>query len=143
VRTPPRPVVAAIVAVIAVACTGSEVFSLEVGQCFQEPAGESEEITDVEVVDCEEPHDNEAFHSFELEGDQFPGREAAAAAAEEECYGDAFEDYIGQPYQTSEVAVFTITPTRASWEEADDREIVCVAFVPGQRVEGSLQGSGR
>jgi hypothetical protein len=143
VRTPSRLAVAATLVVVATACSGSEVFSLEVGQCFQLPEGEPEQVTDVEVVDCDQPHENEVFHTFELEGERFPGQEAATAAAEEACYGAAFEDYIGQPYETSQVEVFSITPTRTSWEEADDREVVCAVWIPEEQVEGSLQGSGR
>lgn len=142
-RRPSRPAVAAVIALALVACSGSEVFALEVGQCFQDPGGDAEVVTDIEVVGCEEPHDNEVFHVFELEGDDFPGQDAAAAAAEDACYGATFEDYVGQPFATSEVEVFAITPTRESWEKADDREVVCVLKVPDERVEGSLQGSGR
>lgn len=138
-----RLAVAAVVALPLVACTSTGIFSLEVGQCFQDPGGDAEVVTDIEVVDCEEPHDNEVFHAFDLEGDDFPGQDAATAAAEDECYGATFEDYVGQPFETSEVEVFAITPTRESWEEADDREVVCALKVPGERVEGSLRGSGR
>lgn len=142
-RTPSRLAAAAIVVVAVTACSDSEVFSLEVGQCFQLPEDDPEQVTDVEVVDCDEPHENEVFHTFELEGDQFPGQEAATVAAEEACYGAAFEDYIGQPYESSEVEVFSIFPTRTSWEDADDREVTCALKVPDERVEGSLRDSGR
>lgn len=142
-RTPSRLAAVAMLVVVAAACSDSEVFSLEVGQCFQLPEDEPEEVTGVEVVDCEQPHENEVFYTFELEAERFPGQEAATAAAEEECYGAPFEDYIGQPYQSSQVEVFSITPTRVSWQDADDREVVCALWIPEEQVEGSLQGSGR
>lgn len=140
----PLPVIclAAAVAAVISACAGGTVFRLEVGDCFQDvPEGEGE-VTDVEVVPCDEPHDNEVFHTFELGGDQLPAATDLRDATDAACFGTAFEDYIGQPYATSELEVLWITPTHSSWD-VDDREVTCVARVPGGRTEGSLRGSGR
>jgi hypothetical protein len=130
------------VALVASACS-SEVFSLEVGECFQDVAAGETEVENVETVDCDEPHDNEVFHTFELEGDEFPDDATLLGAIEDECLDPVFEDYFGAPYETSEIEVLPITPTPESWEQADDREVVCAGFIPEEQVEGSLQGSGR
>ena len=45
----------ALIATIALAACGEgNVFSLEVGDCFQDPGAE-DEISNVEIVDCAEP----------------------------------------------------------------------------------------
>jgi hypothetical protein len=74
---------------------------------------------------------------------EYPSDEELIAAIEAECLDPAFADYFGEPYETSEIEVFPITPTPESWDEADDREVVCAGYIDGERVEGSLQGSGR
>jgi hypothetical protein len=140
--TPTRLALFLAAALVAGACSGS-VFTLSVGDCFQDDAAGETEVTDVETVDCDEPHDNEVFHTFELEGEELPDEDELFAVIERECIDDNFEDYFGAPYETSEIEVFPITPTQQSWDEADDREVVCAGFVPDERVEGSLQGSGR
>jgi hypothetical protein len=133
----------AIAAVALSACGETTVFSLSVGECFQDDAAGAAEVTDVETVDCDEPHDNEVFHTFELGGDEYPSDDEIIAAIEEECLDPTFADYFGEPYETSEIEIFPITPTAESWEEVDDREVVCAGYIEGERVEGSLQGSGR
>ncbi|WP_169786717.1 septum formation family protein [Nitriliruptor alkaliphilus] len=127
---------------VAAACAGPTVFSLEVGDCFQFPEGQ-DEVAEFEVVDCDEPHDSEVIHTFELSGDEYPEEDELVAAVDEECFGEAFEAYIGAPYGTTDVAVYPIRPTPASWERADDREVACAAHVPGAMLTGSLQGTGR
>ena len=130
-------------AILTTACGGGSVFRLDAGDCFQDPEGQEEEITDVEVVDCDEAHDNEAFHTFDLSGDEYPEEDELIAVIDEECFGEAFEDYVGEPYETSELEVFPITPTQGSWDDADDREVACAVFIPGEQLEGSVQSSGR
>lgn len=123
------------------ACSGS-VFTLAVGTCFDDE-GLSSEVTDVPVVDCDEPHDNEVFHVFDLPDGDWPGDEAVLDAADEVCLGSAFADFVGTAYLDSEVDAFSITPTQGSWEQADDREVICAAWVPGERPTGTLAGAGR
>jgi hypothetical protein len=130
-------------AVLVTACSETVVFSLDVGDCFQDDEAGAAEVSDVETVDCDEPHDNEVFHVFELEDGEYPSDEELIAAIEAECLDPAFADYFGEPYETSEIEVFPITPTPESWDEADDREVVCAGYIEGEQIEGSLQGSGR
>jgi hypothetical protein len=129
-------------ALVTVACS-AEVLSLEVGDCFEDPEGDQTEVADVETVDCDEPHDNEVFHTFELPEGDFPGEDAIAEAFVAECIDDRFEAFVGTDYVESEVDVFPLTPTEDSWDRADDREVICAAYVPGERVEGTLEGSER
>lgn len=118
------------------------VFELAVGDCFDRST-ETGEISDVPVVDCDEPHDSEVFHTFEVEGDdEYPGGEALVAQAEEQCL-PAFADYVGLDYADSTLDVFPITPTDGSWAEGD-REVVCALYdLEQDELEGSMRGSQR
>ncbi len=116
----------------------ADVFDLQVGDCFDDTA--NGQITDVPGVPCAEPHDNEIFHTFDMEEGDWPGDEAVSAAAEEECNA-AFADFVGTPYEESTLYWSTITPVQQTWEEMDDREVICVIYSPDGPTEGSLEGS--
>src|SRR5690606_6771886 len=73
-----------------------DIFSLKVGDCKMEDV--PGEIKETEVVPCSEPHDEEVFFEFELEGDEFPGGDAIDAEGEAQCL-PAFEDYVGIDFQ--------------------------------------------
>ncbi|WP_447643816.1 septum formation family protein [Nocardioides zeae] len=116
----------------------ADVFDLEVGDCFDDT--DSGQITDVPGVPCAEPHDNEIFHTFEMEEGDWPGNEAVSAAADEECNA-AFEEFVGIAYDDSTLYWSTITPVQQTWEEIDDREVICVIYSPDGPTEGTLEGS--
>lgn len=119
---------------------GGNVFELAVGDCFDDTT--DEQISDVPVVDCAEPHDNEVFHVFDVADGDFPGEAALLEEAEATCI-PAFEAYVGRDYATSRLDVFPITPTSSSWA-GGDREIVCALYdVDLAQLEGSMRGSGQ
>lgn len=123
------------------------VMTLNVGDCFDEEAMNTalmnSEITDVPLVDCAEEHDSEFFHSHQMTGDEYPGDGEIQTQADELCSGDAFTDFIGVSYEESETYVAHLSPTQESWEQLDDREILCYVNVPGEKVTGTLEGSAR
>ncbi len=136
------------VAVLVLAGAGcsdkGNVFSLEEGSCFQDPA--TLEVSEVETVDCEEPHFAEVFHSEDIdsEGDDFPGDAVISQQVSETCQGSAFEEFTGVPYEQDSVFdVFALSPTEETWD-AGDREITCsvVSLTPGEQLTGSGEGEG-
>jgi hypothetical protein len=122
----------------------TDVFSLEVGDCFNDPEGTelgSEGINQVEelpVVDCEEPHDNEVYASLEQEDGEYPGDEEIQGLAIDGCVAE-FEGYVGVAFEESEFDAFPITPTAESWEQGD-REVLCALFGEEPKT-GSAEGS--
>ncbi|HET9497707.1 MAG TPA: septum formation family protein [Candidatus Limnocylindria bacterium] len=123
------------------ACGSASVFDLTVGDCFDDPP-ESGEISSVTAVDCAEPHDNEVYALFDYDGSgEYPGEGTLSTAADEGCR-DRFDAYVGTPYLESEVYYTHLIPTEESWGDGD-REIVCVLYIPDEKIEGSLEGSGR
>ncbi|WP_116244232.1 septum formation family protein [Nocardiopsis sp. FIRDI 009] len=125
---------------------GGNTLELAVGDCFIEDemysVGSDSEVTDVPLVDCSEEHDSEIYYLYDLEGDSFPGLEAARADADETCTAQAFTDFVGVEYAESEIYASYLVPTELSWNTADDREVVCYLFTD-EMTTGSLEGANR
>lgn len=125
--------------ILLAACQGN-VFELSEGTCFDDPG--SGEVTDVPIVDCGEPHDNEVFATFELPDGDYPGQEEVDQQGFDGCI-ERFDEWAGIDYASSSLAVSTLTPTQEGWETLDDREVVCFVFdLDGARLEGSMEGRG-
>lgn len=110
------------------------VFSMRVGDCFDDPdrlaAGELLELAEVPGVPCDEPHDNEVFAVFDLPDDEdspYPGSDAIYTIGLEECLS-YFQGYVGIAYKDSRLEIDPFTPTATSWNDKDDREIVCFLY---------------
>lgn len=93
------------------------------------------------VVPCSEPHDEEAFYTFDLSGGAFPGDDPMWTAVEQNC-GPQFEMFIGLEYTASALDWFFHAPDRQSWD-AGARTVVCVVYDPVGKVTGSLAGAVR
>lgn len=118
------------------------VFTLQVGDCLNDSAAQSE-VSTLPVVDCDEPHDSEIYASVLMEGDEYPGTDATVQFAESACY-DRFEDFVGIPQDESKYGYGTLYPTLESWA-GGDREVLCrIVLGDGNGspvlTEGSLRG---
>lgn len=121
---------------------GQDVFSIDVGTCFDDQ--EEEFVTSVPEVDCAQPHDNEVFALITYdESDVYPGRDQMNERGRELCI-EQFETYVGLPYAESDLEVFPITPSEDSWNNRDDREIVCALYaLDFSKLTGSMRGAER
>ncbi|MGY6497404.1 MAG: septum formation family protein [Microcella sp.] len=119
----------------------ADVFTIRVGDCLND-ASAGDEVTEVPLVPCSEPHDSEVFASIIMTGDAFPGNDAVIAEADDACF-ERFEEFVGIPYVDSIYDFSYYFPTEGSWA-GGDREILCVIYDPaGQKLTGSLEGIGR
>ncbi|WP_309712000.1 septum formation family protein [Pseudolysinimonas sp.] len=116
-----------------------DVFTLKVGDCFNIPDENATEVGSLPVVDCAEPHDQEAFAATDMEGDVFPGDAAVTEALNTFCSGDVYTQFIGIPYQDSIYYTSGLTPTAGSWETGD-RELLCTVLAEEGKTTGSLAG---
>ena len=123
-----------------------DVTELMVGDCFD--SGEEGEISDVDGVPCDEPHDYEVFVVEEHEADAYPGEAVMDAIFASICV-PSFESYVGTSYATSALYAGMITPSQASWGEGD-REFTCYLYEPvddtlaeNVPLTGSMRGAGR
>lgn len=119
---------------------------LTVGDCLNDPAasldGEGQLADSIEVVPCDEPHDLEAYVVRTLPEGDFPGDEAIEELAAQTCL-DAFEDFIGAPYEVSEFEIYYYYPFEDTWNYADDRSISCTVGSLTGRTTGSAEGANR
>nr|WP_314846029.1 hypothetical protein [uncultured Microbacterium sp.] len=116
-----------------------DIFSLKLGDCTMDsPTGLLE---DIDVVPCEQPHDQEVYYEITMDDGEFD--ETAVDAASEECIGDAYTSFVGVAYQDSTLNVTTISPTKDTWDEYNDRVIQCIIFDPEAQTTGSLSGAAR
>jgi hypothetical protein len=99
-----------------------EVPTAEVGDCIESVGSV---VSELPTVDCDEPHEVQVVGLFEHEGDDFPGDEVISQEAFDECL-ELFENFVGAPFEETSLSVLPITPTEESWNEADDRESICV-----------------
>ncbi|MDP9134533.1 MAG: septum formation family protein [Actinomycetota bacterium] len=123
----------------------TSVFELEAGDCF---SVESDELTTVAVVDCEQSHEYEAFALLDHEAgeaDPYPGDDAMLEYGDTACQAP-FGEYVGREYQASVWYITSLYPSEQTWADGD-RELVCTLY---QRdadsepiaVTGSAEGSG-
>ena len=109
---------------LSLACASKgNIFSLNVGDCFN--GATFGEIEDVEIVKCSEPHNSEVFAKVQVDRSSWPGESYIGNYAEESCV-NRFRSYVGKNYYDSIWYVAWLSPTKLSWEEGDDREIVCL-----------------
>ncbi len=112
-------------AVLTAACSAGNVFELEVGQCFNDP-DDFEVVSNVEMLDCSEPHDNEVYYLYDMTQDDFPGAAAVQDLVQIECIAK-FDSYVGSEYLTSSLDIGAFFPTNETWDQ-DDREVICFLY---------------
>lgn len=132
------------------ACSGDDeegsVFSIKPGECFLAPEDVEAQISDLEKVGCQEPHDHEAYavvrYSLpgeEEPGDEYPGDEALTKFADGAC-AQEYRPYVGVDYLDSTLYFTYLAPSPRSWQE-NDRSIVCLVIGAGEKLVGSVKGT--
>ena len=122
-------------------------FDVKVGDCINDAeATAAEEVSNVTVVECTEPHDYEAYEALDLPDGEYPGADAVDTSAGETCTA-AFDGFAGIAYDDSQLDFTYFAPTSASWDEGD-REILCLIVDLDETGElkqstVSLEGAGR
>ena len=118
-------------------------FDVAAGDCFNAPEGET--VSEVELVDCADPHQYEAYHSEDHPAagdDAFIGDEAMTDYADDVCLGE-FEQFVGTTWEDAmPLNYFYLQPTAETWE-IGDREILCAVFSDEGDLTGSAEGTGQ
>ena len=93
-------------------------------------------------ADCDDPHVGEVYAQQDLDNQVlFPGARMSQFTAAV-CTGEAFEDYIGYPFDSSIFDVITYAPSKESWATGD-RTVTCVVTDPSAGyIPGTLEGAG-
>ena len=122
---------------LAGACGPGEgsVFGLSEGECFDDPEV-TQDVREVPLVPCDQPHDNEVFATFDLDDGEFPGGEVVEEQALEGCT-EAFPEGVAERYDDTQLVIGVFTPSADSWD-GGDREVVCFLSSPDGMLTGSL-----
>jgi hypothetical protein len=85
-------------------------------------------IEAVDAVPCTQPHLFEVYAAFNLAydtDDPYPGQPVVDELTDDGCY-DRFIEFVGLEYEESSFEFGAVYPTKDSWDELDDREVLCV-----------------
>lgn len=114
-----------------------------VGTCLRFPADTGGDIDSLPSIDCAEEHSHEVIAVLRSKATTYPGFEALETEAQAACLAE-FEDYVGVNPFDSQLFTEWLVPTLTSWDQADDREIICVAGNhDGAPLVGSVEGVRR
>lgn len=102
------------------------VFSLAVGDCFDNPASQ-QDIASVTAVPCAQPHNAQVFASFDLPGSDsnYPGN--LTQLASNGC--NAQQDRLNQALVTDSMSVRFIYPVLHAWQSGE-RTVTCLVVTP-------------
>lgn len=126
------------------------IYDVDPGDCFNEFSfvDNGRAVNVVVREPCNQPHQREVYHYAEHPapfGVPFPGDQEMRAYATGLCY-EAFEPFVGQLYELSELDIGTIIPTQLNFEDrnARYRGIHCyVERTDGEELTGTVAGSAR
>lgn len=123
-------------------------FDIKPGQCLLPPKDVHQEISSLSVVDCSKPHTQEAYAVVKYDGAgsengaPYPGQAKLDTFASGAC-GQRYESYVGVPYQDSSLFYTYLLPSPRSWQEGDDRNVICFVTTTGEQLHASVKGSRR
>ena len=108
---------------------------LQVGDCYNNTdigsigSDEERQVDNVEVVDCDVPHQHEVYNNYQITLSTFPDKSIMHKETQTACR-DSFKTYVGVTYEKSMYDVTVLTPTEASWAEGD-HTITCALECAG------------
>lgn len=109
------------------------VFDLRPGDCITDASVEDSDM--VPLVPCDEPHGQEVYAVITSTDTSYPGGGALAARGDEQC----LSGLSGLGSQVPEGIPFSyLLPSETTWQENNDRAIVCVLIFPGGQALGSF-----
>lgn len=120
------------------------VFDLEQGDCIEDVEAifggqdQVDEVENVGIIDCEQPHTGEVYHVEALEQEELPEMTELVSIAETACL-DQFEPFVGAPYLQSDLEFAYFHPTPLSWQHGD-HSIMCM-LVSAEPTSGSAGGT--
>lgn len=113
-----------------------------VGECFI--VGEADEIDEVPVVDCTEPHDSELFARIDVStlGATYPGEDPMFDWLFDECVA-RFPGYVGESYEASRYWIDMFIPTVDAWRDGDHTGLCTLVVLDDNLDVVSVTGTGR
>lgn len=107
-----------------------QAFEPAVGRCFDVKGGEIPDWAEMMEVPCDQPHRGEVVGLYEPVGGPYPGTDLLGREAADHC-AKRFTEYVGSNPVESVLDLYPLIPTRTSWEEDGDKQVVCAVQLPG------------
>lgn len=129
--------------------TSVSVFDATIGSCFVAPEKVSAELSNLSKVPCEVAHQQELYAkvAYQLpEGaptdtaDSYPGNATLDTFAQGAC-AEAFTAYVGIAYPDSGLWMTYLLPSARSWQQGEDRSVLCFVTTTGDPLTNSVKGS--
>ncbi|MCV2395229.1 septum formation family protein [Actinotalea sp. M2MS4P-6] len=126
------------------------------GDCLRAPTEITAEVTNVTVVPCTEPHEQEVYalvpypdqaaaqtatQTAGTTETPYPGEAALKAFADGACL-EAFAGYVGADYRDSSLFFTYLLPSARGWQAGGDRDVTCFITTTGEQRTSSVKGSG-
>ena len=129
------------------------VLDVELGDepvCMDMPEDQGQEVEDLPLIDCAEPHSHELYAMVRYEqaedeesSDLYPGEAELETFSEGACLTE-FEPFVGISFFDSELYFSWIIPSLDGWNDEDDRDVLCVlGRFDSSKMEGTAEGSAR
>jgi hypothetical protein len=123
--------VSATVERLGVPASGTLYFAeLEPGVCFDDMPGDAGEeiVGDVRARSCAAPHDYQAYATFNLPEQSWPGDDAIDSAVEARCEQEHAKN-VALAKVTDDDQLTWWTPTKSTWDD-NDRYVICAVQGP-------------
>lgn len=131
------------------------VFDVKPGQCFTTPADVKAELSNLNEVSCTSKHTEESYavvayqprnaagqNSSAASSSGYPGTDVLETYAKGVC-AQKFSGYVGVDYLDSTLYYTYLLPSARSWEQNDDRAVLCFVTTTGGTLTKSVKGSKR
>lgn len=118
----------------------TSLFDIKVGDCFDLVTDQNNASL---YSSCDVLHTYEAFGVVTLTDATWPGDDAVSDKGFDGCK-NMFLGYVGTNYGTSSYDIYLITPSEQTWNEMNDREVLCLVYPgDGSQAVGSAANSRR
>jgi hypothetical protein len=116
------------------------VFSLQAGNCIDNADLTTGLVTTVTKVACDQPHTHEVYLKATYTPTNTPyNAEQVTNFANKSCT-DGFAAYVGIPYDKSKYYFLHLAPSAESWNQNNDRDVMCLLFLQGAKLTASAKG---
>jgi Septum formation len=158
---------ALVVTVFLTGCSGGgsgikdiSVFTVKPGECFTAPSSVKVQLSTLTKKPCSSEHTQEAYAvvQFAPPGatrataarptaipsltSSYPGSDVLTTFAQGAC-AQRYAGYVGVDYLDSSLFFTYLLPSARSWEQADDRDVICFVTTTGSTLTSSVKGSKR
>jgi len=128
------------------------VFDVKPGQCFVAPSDVKAQLSDLSRTSCQKPHTEESYANVTYDAgtatgasaatssSAFPGNDILSTFAQGAC-AQRYAGYVGVDYLDSSLFFTYLLPSARSWEQNDDRKIICFVTTTGAKLTASVKGS--